>query len=113
MSEQPEPPKIIDAFTRKAFVHKDDGEPAKVEIDAGSLALVEEMLERVKSGQATHLCVIGLHNGDVMTAASQRPDDTFIQLALLNLGADSLKAMIGRQLEDYRRQPEDLDDEDE
>lgn len=96
-------PKVINAFTRKAFEPTEPSKEVEVVIDEVSLALVEEMLERVKAGKITHLSIVGICEGFPISAIVSKDDSTVAKLSLINLAVDTLKGQIRDQIDDFSR----------
>jgi hypothetical protein len=104
-------PKVINAFTRKAFVAPDPTEASKPKVDKTSLALCEDILERIKTGDLTHLVIAGLHQNNPICALVSRMDTSIEQLAMVNLAVDSVKMKIREEIDGYRDRLAEIEEE--
>jgi hypothetical protein len=77
---------------------KDAGEIA---VDGVSLALAEDILERVKAGKLTHLGIVGLCENMPISAIISKEDLTIAQVALVNVAVDALKGQVQAMIRDF------------
>lgn len=93
--------KII-GLDRKPYVAPPTDEAREIKVDASAVALLERMLERAKTGQLRAVAIIGLDPiGNPITSLPVHDDITFLDFALLNIAAETLKEQVVDCIHEY------------
>ncbi len=91
------PDKIV-RLDRKPFVAQvaaAEDAPEAVKIDESALKVAERLVEQIKAGEMRCLAFIALSGeGSPISTMPVHDDITFIDLALLNIAAESLKEQV-------------------